>query len=408
MKIALLAPWIGIGGISQFTLDLGNYLLAHEYDVTVVTLCERGARWGCLADGGMQAMHLPLRWQDSRMQHTVRLAHYLARARFDVIIANISIQNWAGYHCVRFLPESMLALVVLHNDKPAVYQGAAVHGDAWNIAVAVSPRVQQMAAARLPGKQVRLIPNGVRCPTAAELAQRAAWSMPQRLLYVGRLVDRHKGVFHLPGILRGCLAQGQAVTLTVVGDGQDRLELERRFAAEGVAERVEMVGVLPNAVVYAAMQAHHVLLLPSHYEGDSLVLKEALANGCVPVASRLPGTTEAVVRDGVDGLLAAPGESRAFSSQVAALADPLRWRAFSQAGIAHAQARFATAVMGRQYDSLLRELAAGGVPLTQPRHRSYWQHLGYYGWRSFVPSGPLARYRQLRARFSHKARAARA
>jgi glycosyltransferase involved in cell wall biosynthesis len=399
MKIAILMPWIGIGGISQFTLDLGNYLLAHEYDVTVVTLYEQGARWGLLADIGIQAMHLPLRCQDSRVQHVVRLADYLARQQFDSAIVNIGIPNWAGYHCVSFLPDPMLALAVLQNDRPGVYQGASVHGDAWNIVVAVSPQVQRMAATRLPGKQVRLIPNGVRCPTAAELAQRAAWSTPLRLLFVGRLVDRHKGIYQLPGILRHCLAQDQAVTLTVVGDGQDRLGLERRFADEGVAERVEMVGALPNETVYAAMQAHHILLLPSHFEGDPMVLKEALANGCVPVASRLPGITDAVVRESVDALLAAPGDSLAFANQIAALADPLRWRTFSEAGIAHARAHLATAVMGRQYDSLLRELAAGGAPLAQPRHHGRWQRLGRYGWRDFVPSGPLDSFRRLRARF---------
>lgn len=402
MKVAILMPWIDVGGISQFTLTLSEYLHAHKYDVTVVTLNEPGTRWGNLAAGGVQAVHLPRRWYDGRVQHAMHLACYLTRQQFDLIIVNIGIANWPGYHCVGFLPDSMLAVAALRNDRPGVYQGAAVYGDAWNMIVAISPQVQQAAATRFPGKQVRLIPNGVRRPTAAELAQRAVWSMPLRLLYVGRLVDEQKGIFQLPGILRDCLAQELAVTLTVIGDGQDRQELARRFAAAGVAERVEMVGSVSHADVYAAMQAHHVLLLPSYYEGDPNVLKEALVNGCVPVASRLPGITDAVVRDGVDGLLAAPDDSRAFARQVAALAEPLRWRAFSQAGIARAQADFSPEVMGERYDALLRELAAGGAPLAQSRRRGCWQRLARYGWRDYLPPGLLSGSRRLRVRWRRR------
>ena len=49
MKVAILMPWIDVGGISQFTLTLSKYLHAHAYDVTVITLNEPGTRWASLA-----------------------------------------------------------------------------------------------------------------------------------------------------------------------------------------------------------------------------------------------------------------------------------------------------------------------------------------------------------------------
>ncbi|NCC36365.1 MAG: glycosyltransferase, partial [Chloroflexia bacterium] len=250
MKIAILTPWIKIGGISQFVLTLGEYLLDHKYDVTVVTLYEQGDQWERLAAVGVHAVHLPMRWRDGRVQHALRVSRYLARQQFDLVITNIGIANWAGYNCVDFLPDSMIALVVFHSHHPQVYQAAAVHSDAWNLAVAVNPQVQNTAAARMPEKQVRLIPHGVRSPTAAELARRVGWATPLRLLFVGRLEDRQKGVFLLPGILRNCLAQGLQITLTVVGDGSDRWQLEQRFAEAGVADRVELTGALSNDAVY--------------------------------------------------------------------------------------------------------------------------------------------------------------
>ena len=84
---------------------------------------------------------------------------------------------------------------------------------------------------------------------------------------------------------------------------RDRLELEQLIVAEGLGHLVEMRGSQPIEAVYQAMQAHHVLLLPSIFEGFPLVIVEAQANGCVPVASHLAGITDMAIEDGVSGLL---------------------------------------------------------------------------------------------------------
>ena len=294
----------------------------------------------------------------------------------------------------------MVTMLALHGDRPLVYAGARSSRDVWNLAVAVSPLVRQNVAARIPEKQVNLIPYGIHCPSDAELSNRTDWGTPIRLLYVGQLLNKYKGIFLLPRIVRGCLEQGQAVMLTVIGDGLDRLELEKLFAAEGVEHLVIMAGKLPNKEVYQAMQSHHLLLTPSWVEGFPLVLLEAQANGCVPVASLLPGITEVSIANGESGLLSPPGDSAAFVRQIVALADPMNWRSFSQAGIVRARTLFSVETMGERYHTLLQEMADGAFPLAQPRSRRLARLLRNFSWRSIVPSGPLADAHRLRSYFS--------
>jgi glycosyltransferase involved in cell wall biosynthesis len=210
-------------------------------------------------------------------------------------------------------------------------------------------------------------------------------------LYVGRLKNAQKGICLLPGIVRECIQQQLPVTLTIIGDGTDREALEHAIAAEGVAHLIELRGAQPTANVYQAMQTHHVLLLPSNFEGLPLVLLEAQANGCVPIASRLPGITDAALEEGVSGLLAPPGDATAFAREVATLAEPGRWQTFSQAAIRRARGNYSTEIMGEHYHLLLGELAADATRLAQVRGRPDSLH-SLFKWQDFIPT----RLRQLR------------
>lgn len=404
MKVALLIPTMEIGGVAQYVLTLGKALRACGDDVTVVVTGARREWWELLSENGLRGAHIPLRSWDSRVQHVLHLARYLAQEKFDVVVSNIGSANWAGQQSLDLLPDHVPALVVLHNHYDRVYALAQISRNGWNLALAVSPQVQQTAAAHFPDKAVHFIPHGVRFPTDGELKQRTDWSQPLRLLYVGHLADRQKGIFLLPRIVCACRELGLAVTLTLVGDGADRQEMVRLASAAGVADRIKLVGPLPTAVVYQMMRAHHILLLPSNYEGFGFVLIEAQANGCVPVASWLPGVTDVNIADGETGLLAPPGDSLAFAQQIAALADPVRWRAFSQAGIARTRALFSVEMMGNRTRALLQELVDGAAPLARPRSQGHIECIRRFAWRDFIPSGPLAEFRRLRVRLGRNRR----
>lgn len=399
MKIALTTHQLdAVGGISQFSLDLGSELAARGHEVAIVAFA-RGSGWERLTEAGISGVCLERGRNESVYQYTHRAAHVLERSGFDVIVNNIDERNLSGQRCLRFLPARMPRLAVLHSVRPHVFCVAAVNQRACDALVAVSPAVQAAAAARLPGCPTSVIPNGVRCPAADDLAQRSDWATPMRLLFVGRLVNRSKHIVLLPEILSACLNAGIRATLTIVGDGEDRQLLEAAIDAHGVRQWVELRGLQAPAAVYRAMQRHHVLLLPSIFEGLPLVLLEAQANGCVPVASRLPGSTDVALADGVTGLLAPCGDVDAFARQIGRLADYDRWRSFSRAAVDRAHAESTVTVMGGRYHRLLSELTAGADDLAQRRGRPDPLST-LFTWGDFLPPSLRTRLGRLRRKLS--------
>ena len=110
---------------------------------------------------------------------------------------------------------------------------------------------------------------------------------------------------------------GPAARLILIGEGGERAALERLARQEGVAERVEFLGPLPQAVVADWIAAADLLCLPSHAEGSPNVVVEALASGTPVVASRVGGIP-GLVDDGVNGLLVPPADPPALAAALAA------------------------------------------------------------------------------------------
>ena len=80
-------------------------------------------------------------------------------------------------------------------------------------------------------------------------------------------------------------------SLILVGDGEERSELERLAKNKGLLEKVIFVGSVSNVEVY--LQAMDVFVAPSLYEGFCIAGLEALATGLpVVVSDRVPRDLE--------------------------------------------------------------------------------------------------------------------
>ncbi len=365
MKIGLSLDEVSLGGGSKFMLDLGRCLVAAGH--RAILLPEVPGNWEpLLATGGLELVRAPALPRATFRGRARALADAWNRAGFDAIVVNVGHLNRLATCALHFLDARVPVMLVLHGDWESLYSLAEQHLPVWNCAVGVGPAVHARAAARFPSKPVFCVQNGVAIPGEAELRGRAEHASPLRLVFVGRLVDAHKGVFRLAPILAECRRRGVDVRLTVVGVGPDAGELRARFAAAGVSDLVEMAGELPPDEIPGVLRRHHVLLFPTNTEGMPLVVLEALASGCVPVVTRLPGITDVAVEDGVSGRLVEPGDVAGFAEQVAAMVDPVAWRAHSRAGAQRARMLFGVEAMGDRYLELIEGVARGACPLAEP------------------------------------------
>ncbi|SIO09575.1 glycosyltransferase [Agromyces cerinus] len=117
-------------------------------------------------------------------------------------------------------------------------------------------------------------------------------------------LTRRKRVSHAIAAAQAANARaGIDVHLDVYGDGESRPALERRITDPAA---VELHGFDPDARQH--LPDASFLLLTSHSEGFPLVLVEAMAAGCLPIAYDIPYGPADLIRDGRNGFLVPPGD----------------------------------------------------------------------------------------------------
>ena len=125
--------------------------------------------------------------------------------------------------------------------------------------------------------------------------------------------------------------------LLVVGDGTLRASMEEQAAQLGCADRVRFVGRQPQEDLSQWYGQMDIVLMPSRSEGFGLTAIEAMAHGCVMVASDVGGLPE-VVRDGVCGLLHRTEDIADMASNVCSLiASPEHCRTMQKNALQHVQ-----------------------------------------------------------------------
>lgn len=129
---------------------------------------------------------------------------------------------------------------------------------------------------------------------------------PERLLFLGRL-SPEKGLEVLLAALAGVAPE---LELDVVGDGPERARLTALAGSLGLGQRVRFHGL--HRDVTGFLSTAGALVLPSWREGLPIAVLEARVSGLPVLASRVGGVPE-VVRDGVDGLLIAPGDGAGWA-----------------------------------------------------------------------------------------------
>ena len=116
------------------------------------------------------------------------------------------------------------------------------------------------------------------------------------------------------------LRDRQKVLLHLVGGGPDRRYLEEEVSRLGVGDSVVFHGFTPQEELDALYRQTDIFALPSLAEGVPGVLMEAMAMEIPCVSTWITGVPE-LIRNGIDGLLAAPSDVETLAASLQSLID---------------------------------------------------------------------------------------
>lgn len=141
-----------------------------------------------------------------------------------------------------------------------------------------------------------------------------------RVLLVTRLT-RHcvtKNVRELILAMRHVAARVPGATLDIVGDGDDRADLEQFAATRAPEAKVCFLGRIPDDELAGVYSRTDVFAMPSKQEGFGLVFVEAMARGLACVCGDQDASRE-VVEDGVTGFAVDADSPEAIGNAIARL-----------------------------------------------------------------------------------------
>jgi phosphatidylinositol alpha-1,6-mannosyltransferase len=243
--------------------------------------------------------------------NTVRRLQPIVRAhRVDMI------------HCARVLPEGVMALGMkmrfgipylcyVHGEDITTARDSreyvflihrVIRGAERLIANSHNTKSILCEEWKVPSNRVNVLHPGVDTtrfsPAMHNLAARCdlGWNNRTVLLTVGRLQKR-KGQDHMILAMRALVAEFPDLLYSILGDGEERNELERLANEQNVSDYVQFLGEADDRRLIKCYQQCDLFILPNRQvgrdiEGFGMVLLEAQACGKPVIAGDSGGTAE--------------------------------------------------------------------------------------------------------------------
>ena len=221
-----------------------------------------------------------------------------------------------------------------------------------------------------PPDRIQVLPQGLPIedfpysPTSPpELRQ------PLRVLSVGRF-HRDKGQVYSLLALSRLLRRGHDVAWHFVGVGPDKSRLMGLSTRLKLTEHVHFHEGIAAHKLLELYHASHLLVLASvshpgnreHTETQGVVLQEAQASGCIPIATRVGGIPECI-HHGQDGLLVEDRSHRALAEAIEYMLEHRdEWPSFQAQGRQNVEDRFSADAVGARMARILRETGSLHAP----------------------------------------------
>lgn len=152
-----------------------------------------------------------------------------------------------------------------------------------------------------------------------------------------------------------------AAKCVLVGDGALRPQIEAMIHAQGLQDRVALLGWRRD--VASLLKAFDVFVLTSQWEGLPCAMLEARASRIPIVATRVGGSAEAII-EGIQGTLCPAGDVKAIAGRVCQILGDERLRADLRNGTQELPEEFTIQETVKQYQSLYTYL----LHATRPAH----------------------------------------
>jgi glycosyltransferase involved in cell wall biosynthesis len=180
-------------------------------------------------------------------------------------------------------------------------------------AVWVTAKSLALKAETLGAKKVTVIPNWIDFSKSRERTN-IGEKNKKKIAFVGRLHPVKQVPLLLQAFQKVAISDSN-IQLTVVGDGDERKNLETLSRELGIERQVVFTGFKDRDDVFSILSESELLVLPSKMEGNPRVLIEAMMLKVPIVATKVPGIVD-MIKDGHTGHLVPAGSPAKLAAAI--------------------------------------------------------------------------------------------
>lgn len=359
--------WPNLGGMETITRQLAEGSIQAGFDVKVLAF---GARYSRETLNSVEIIRIPVLFRFGRAP----ISH-LFRKIFKELLQNADIVH---FHYPNPLAELVWLTISPEQRKEKFcicsYQSdplrpwvllpfyklltRAFLGSCDSI-VASSEQYRLSSSVLEPlGNKVEVIPlgveterlNGIKDEDRTRMKKMLSGLLSPRILFSGRFVY-YKGLEYL---LRA-VERIKGVSCVLVGDGPQRLKLEKLTGELGISDRVLFTGHLEDGLYNTVFEEADLFALPSVYrtEAFGLVALEAMDAGMPIITTELETATSVYNLDGETGYVVKPFDVKELAERISCLAfDPELRNKMGIAARKHVRKNYSAAKMSEQYQKL--------------------------------------------------------
>lgn len=283
---------LGFGGLERWTFNVAEELIKANIKVRIIN----GRNPDELAPGILNDVveAVPIKEQFKfRRQTLFDIANVMVQyLPCTIISCHVDEILMAGYIVKLLYPEKVKLISTIHGGLEYVYLDNFSVEKAVDEYLGVSVDIcENLIKKGIPQKKVFHMTCPVPCrkTLTKEFANEKG---PIRIAYGGRLIKAQKRTELLKPLVEELYNRNIDFTLDIAGDGPLKSELEQFVQKNNFVDKVHFWGQLEKAEMEEFWKNSDIFINLSDYEGNSLSMMEAMANGLVPIVTRVSGVKE--------------------------------------------------------------------------------------------------------------------
>ncbi len=371
MRLTFVISSLTYGGAERVMSIMANYWVAKGWEITLLTFDNNQVISDFYLDSRVDHIYLDIAedspnkiigiWNNLKRIRTLRLA--ISNSKPDSVISFMSETNIITLLATRWLK---IPIVVSERNHPRRHSIGIVWKQMcqWTYPFADQIVFQTKAARDCFPSQLQsrtcIIPNMVVLPPIEKrssdnlLSERTACnSASLSLIAIGRFVPA-KGFDILLQAFAQLKDRYPEWTLTILGDGTLRPEMESLRNQLGLTDCVHFLGFVKN--VYAFLKQADLFVLSSRFEGFPNALCEAMACGLPVISTDCPSGPREIIRDRIDGILVPNEDVSALAAAMERLMSDAQERKSLAANASEVIERFSLEKIMGMWEQLLEEV----------------------------------------------------